>query len=140
MQISKTIAIIGCSKLKLKGSTKAKDLYQGQLFKKARKYCENRQLPYYILSARYGILDPESHIDYYDTTIKDLTKLQLTELVGRVRIALSKLEVSEVVLLAGENYYKVIEEAAPELTITRPMQGLGIGQQLKWLKERTELV
>lgn len=73
------IALIGCCKKKLGKDNPselfyAKDIYIGNSFKKSKEQgintfdCED----YYILSAKYGLLDKNEKIPYYDKTLYNM--------------------------------------------------------------------
>ena len=75
--MSQDVIIIGCSKKKLSRSAKAKELYQGTLFKRGVALAEQDGRPWYILSGKYGLLDPDEIIDPYDSFIDmDLRKAE----------------------------------------------------------------
>ena len=67
----KKIVLIGCSKSKLPCKSKAKDLYQGDLFRKSWTAAELKypKADKFILSAKYGLLDPNQEIEPYDVTL-----------------------------------------------------------------------
>ena len=63
---SPDIILVGCVKKKL-GSDRvipAKDLYISRLYECRRAYAERYGCPWYILSAKYGLLDPDTKIDW----------------------------------------------------------------------------
>jgi len=75
----KTLVLTACCKEKLTEKAMAKDLYQGQLFQKVRKYCEQEGFDYRILSAEHGLIAPECWVEPYDRQIKnrgDVERLQ----------------------------------------------------------------
>lgn len=129
--------IVGCSAKKHTKLAPAKEFYRGQLFQAARRYCETNRLYWSILSAKYGLVEPVSVIHPYDLTIGELDEAHRSNLVARVRYSLSvRVPLGDTLeLLCGRDYCQVIEEAAAgRWRISRPMQGLGIGKQLQWLK------
>lgn len=65
------VLIIACSSQKAPvEKAPAKDLYTGNLFIKARKLAEMHNVPYWILSAKYGIIMPDDVIETYDQKFK----------------------------------------------------------------------
>lgn len=75
------VALISCSAAKLDRAAPAKELYQGQLFKLSRRYCEllstfrGRRYVFSgwgILSAKHGLVLPEQALDPYDLCLGDL--------------------------------------------------------------------
>lgn len=62
------VMILACSKQKRPvEESAAGDLYTGTIFKKGRTIAERHNIPFYILSARYGFLKPTTVIATYDT-------------------------------------------------------------------------
>lgn len=126
------IGLVGCSALKLRHPAPARELYRSPLFRKASAYVQTRCERWYVLSARHGLVKPDTVLDPYDVTFTgdsisvwaDRVRQQLlAELVGVPDPLL--------VVLAGERYRSFL--AAPFLPSVIPMQGLGIGEQLSWL-------
>lgn len=70
----KTIVLISCGKLKLKLAALAKDMYQGQLFKKSWQLAQMNypKSERYILSAKHYLLDPDETIEPYDKTLNGM--------------------------------------------------------------------
>jgi len=111
----------------------AKDLYTGELFKKSKAYAEVTRHPYYILSARYGLLEPDKTITPYNFTLKTLR--QRERLAWAIRVADSIVwhvpAGSALTILAGNDYAASLESILTRkaFTINRPLKGLPIGQQ-----------
>ena len=87
--------------------------------------------------AKYGLVDPETEIDPYEETLNTKSDREIRSWANGVLASLR--ETTDIirdsfVILAGERYRKHLINYLPNHTV--PMQGLGIGQQLKWLKER----
>ena len=80
-EVTMRIALIGCSKKKFKiihntrtgGRITPCDLYAGSLFKKRVEYAESRGLKWYVLSAEYGIWQPNALRKPYDKSMADLS-------------------------------------------------------------------
>ncbi len=132
------IALIGCVKTKLDRPIQARDLYVSQLFARRRAYAERHANRYYILSAEYGLVRPETVLAPYDTA--------LAEQSGDYRRAwgqwvLAKLIRAEHVLRdllieihAGDEYAQAVVPllAQSGATVRRPLAGLPLGEQLAW--------
>lgn len=60
---------LACSMKKLAHARQlpAQDMYTGDLFKLGVKYAKKVRLPFFILSAKYGFIEPETVVDRYDT-------------------------------------------------------------------------
>jgi len=135
----KRIVLISCARKKLSDSAKSKDLYISTLFKLNLKYANRLNADgIYILSARYGLLGLEQHIDPYEKTLNTMSasevkqwSLQVFEQIKKV----SAIEDTEFVFLAGDKYRKYLLPHMNNFQI--PLKGLPIGKQLKKLKELT---
>jgi len=62
---SPNLVLVGCSATKHEGPCAAADLFAGTGFVKARAYAEQSGLPWLILSAKWGVLDPTDVISTY---------------------------------------------------------------------------
>ncbi len=141
-----TIYLVACCAQKQEGEHEAKDLYLSPWFKLARKYVEQASAStcagWYILSAKYGLVLPTQRIASYDTSLLDMKRGPYLDWLFRVQKALSPVAAANChfVLLAGREYradlvHWLLYKGA---TVEVPMQGLGIGEQLAWLKKKTE--
>lgn len=140
------IALIGCGKLKSvkgrDGYTAARDLYDGALFRKRVKHVESRDLPWYILSAKCGLLKPTTSIRMYDQTLADMPEIEFAEwhlgVANQLMTELyydfrqPKLSSITIELHAGKRYCEPLEGILNLCGIrtARPAAGKGIGQQL----------
>jgi hypothetical protein len=70
---TRDVVLVGCVKTKAAGPRPAQDLYQSPLFERRRRYAESSGVPWYILSAEHGLLDPRSIIEPYDVDLADAT-------------------------------------------------------------------
>lgn len=137
------IVLISCASKKLphKAKTKAKDLYASPLFKLCMKYASSlKPDKIFILSAKYGLLDLGAEIEPYDETLNNMTEKEIKLWADKVLAELRKvadLEKNEIIFLAGEKYRKYL---IPHVTHYKvPLEGLGIGKQLKFLKEKVSV-
>ena len=147
----KTIVLVGCGKEKLQRPAKAKELYTGPLFRKARAYAEKHGDLWRILSAKYGLVDPETVIAPYDATVAGKPQKERHNWAVVVRNAIScnlltwthdngtnwRCEPVRFVCLAGAPYLSCFELEGCKIrefcVIEKPLEGLGIGQRLKFL-------
>ena len=65
------LILVGCVKTKRGTRCAAKDLYDSPLWLSRRQYAERSNVPWYVLSAKHGLLAPETVIAPYDVTLKD---------------------------------------------------------------------
>lgn len=67
-----TITIVACVRLKENQLNPAKDLYKSPWFRKARAYVEQQKCDWYIVSAKYGLLDTDKVIEPYELTLNNM--------------------------------------------------------------------
>lgn len=133
-----TFVLISCSKSKLATEAPARELYTGQLFKKAVVWAERHRYPWFIISALHGLVTPDQTLQPYNFTIKELRKREREGWAYRaIGCQLSKYASSgsHVFLIMPELYRGHIQTTLRESGITyeNPVEGMGIGQQMKWL-------
>ena len=131
------LGLVSCVSVKQPNSARAKNLYVSPWFRKARVCVEALGCPWYILSAKYGLVDPNETIEPYEKTLNTTRKDARREWAYGVLEALDPTlsDVKSVTILAGKAYREFLE---PELhshgiTVNVPMEGMGIGRQLSWL-------
>lgn len=66
------VGLLACVKNKRHTEAKAKDLYVSHYFNKGRSYVERCYDRWYILSAKYYLLNPEELIQSYEKTLKKM--------------------------------------------------------------------
>ncbi|SRR6266849_818544 len=130
--------LVSCVSKKRSKPIRARELYYSDWFQKARAYVESRDGRWFILSAKYGLVAPGRIIAPYNVTLHNMTssnrRAWAEGVAGQLR---RKLHTGDtVVLLAGETYrqYLVLLLRQRGCEVEIPMRGLGIGQQLRWLK------
>ena len=132
-----SVHLVACVGQKLSSRSLAKDLYTSPWFRKARRYVEARQEPWFILSAKYGLVHPEEAIDPYEATLNKMGVAERRAWAERVFEDLRRYlgRGSSATFLAGENYrghlLPLLEACGIETHV--PMRGLSIGKQLAWL-------
>lgn len=133
------IGLISCGKTKVNNAKriKAKDLYQGTLFKESYKYLINQEVDrIYILSAKYGLVHENKLIDNYEQRMTGRAK-ENKKWAGRVIAALEEvadLDNDTFIIMAGNDYKKNIVVNLKNYEC--PLNGLtGLGHQLHWLKD-----
>lgn len=133
-----TVVLISCSKSKLSHRAPARELYTGQLFKKAVAWAERRGHQWFVISALQGLVKPDQQLDPYNFTIKDRHGARERE--GWAHIVASQLgshapKGSHAVLMMPTLYRTFLERELQRHSITyeNPVSGMAIGQQMKWL-------
>lgn len=130
--------LVSCVSRKGDAPAPAKDLYQSDWFGKARVWVEQTGQPWFILSAKYGLVHPEAVIAPYEKTLNTMPAAERRDWAADT---IKQLEphldgVESVVFLAGQRYREHLESPlqSRDIAVSAPMAGLGIGRQLAWLK------
>lgn len=125
------VVLVACCGKKLISPAPAKDLYQSTLFLKSRRYAERHGDCWLILSAKHGVVDPETIIEPYDETLSRRAASFRREWSNNVARQMAGFKRDRLIVLAGNAYCGWIEG----FDFERPMRGLGIGRQLKFLDD-----
>ena len=129
--------LVSCVKCKRDAHAPAADLYTSPLFVKARCLVERAGAPWFILSAKHGLLAPGTVVAPYERTLTKATAQELREWADKVISQMdSQLpDVDEVVVLAGKPYRKHLMPYLENRfrAVSVPMTSLRIGEQLQWL-------
>lgn len=136
---TRTIFLVSCVGQKSPEPTEARDLYRSTWFKKARAWIEARDCDWFILSAEYGLLHPQTVIEPYDKSLNTMPVAGRRDWAGRVSRQLrAQLIADEIIVLAGVRYREFLMPVLREIadSVEVPMAGLGIGQQLAYLSAR----
>lgn len=92
------------------------------------------------MSAKYGLLDPESVVSPYEMTLNTMRVAERRDWAERVITDLRALltEHDLVVFLAGERYREFLLSPLRKMgmEVEIPMSGLQIGRQLQWFDQR----
>jgi cytoplasmic iron level regulating protein YaaA (DUF328/UPF0246 family) len=132
----KRIVLISCVSKKMPYKAKAKGLYISTLFKLNFKYAKSLNPDkIFILSAKYGLLNPEQEIEPYNETLNTKSTQEIKNWSQKVLIDLKKqtdFENDEFIFLAGTKYRKFLTSHIKNYKV--PLEGLTIGRQLSLLK------
>ena len=132
--------LVSCVSVNRPSPTLARELYTSPWFKKARSCVEEMGCPWYILSAKYGLLNPNSTIAPYNETLKTMPTIRRRAWARGVieDLAPHTVGINSVTLFAGMAYREFLGPALRErgLTVYVPMEGMAIGQQLSWLSKQ----
>ena len=138
----KTVYLVSCVSRKRDHRLAAKDLYISDWFVKARAYVEQAGDEWFILSAEHGLVSPEAVIDPYERTLNTMRIADRRAWGSKVlKQLLLKLRGGDrVVILAGARYREFLVDGiwAKGLAVDIPLEGMRIGEQLRWLKRNTE--
>ncbi len=137
----KRVFLVSCVGLKRTEPTKARDLYYSPWFIKARGYVESTDAPWYILSAKYGLVSPDQIIAPYNETLAGLRATQRRHWAQNIlsQLTLTLTPNQSVIILAGEHYreFLIPTLVSRGISVSVPMKHLGIGEQLRWLAANT---
>jgi hypothetical protein len=128
------LVLVACCGPKKKGAHPAGDIYQSDLFLKSAAWAKQNGDDWAILSALHGVVSPSTVIENYDVTLNEMPVIHRKAWAETVRTQLAHRRDDDITILAGNRYCEWITD---EFRTTRPLQGLGIGQQLQWLTQNT---
>jgi hypothetical protein len=129
----RTMILIQCTNSKRSEAAKAKNLYdESDYFRKMRKYAEATGEMWFILSAKHGLVDPETVIEPYDAF--GLSEDQAKEIATEVAQQTEYVEI-----IAGKKYTNPL---TPELEkhgidVLELCRGMGIGERKQNLNQKT---
>lgn len=149
----RTIALVGCGKMKLDVAAPARDLYTSPLFKAARAYVEGTGFydEWYILSAQHGLVHPDTVLEPYDRKMPTL-RAERERWTANVDRAIGQRSHGWVASVhggfvqldafAGDAYTAYLRGRMHHIgreryMLTEPLAGLQIGERLRWFAERT---
>lgn len=135
------IIFISCTKTKQNYSCRAKEMYSpSDLFKGAYKYdLSLKPDAIYILSAKYGLLNPNDVINPYEKTLVSAKQDEVKRWSVMVAKQIQQHHIDreqKAVFLCGKPYRKYIQNLFPNHVA--PCAHMGIGQQIKFYKENTK--
>ncbi|MFA4849528.1 MAG: tRNA-guanine transglycosylase DpdA [Methanoregula sp.] len=131
----RVLIITGCSKNKLNcddasnGKVKAKELYQGTLFKKVRVYAEAMHFDYRIISAKHGLITPDHLITTYDQRLKTICDVEKIRPDVEMKLKQDLLEYDIIAVIAGKKYRLVLGNLVNERF--RFIKAKGIGDMIQ---------
>jgi hypothetical protein len=143
------IGLIGCSSQKLDRSAPARELYCSALFRKALAYADPLCERTYALSGALGLVELDTVIEPYDLRLGVLERGPWGRRVAAELVARHGHEV-EYLILAGREYAEPVAtwlarpdkdrgercRSVPRDRILTPLDGMQIGQRLRWLNEQ----
>ena len=139
----KSLILLGCVKTKLDHRAKAKDLYVSPLWLARRSYAEQSERPWMILSALYGLIDPDEEIDTYDLALAGRSGADRAAWGRGVVAALDRrlgvLDAWVFEVHAGAAYRQAIEDPLTErgARVVAPLAQLSMGYQRRWYSDHT---
>jgi hypothetical protein len=132
--------LVSCVSRKLSTSASARDFYLSPWFTAVRRHIEAAGDPWYVLSAKYGLVGPMQVLEPYDETLNNMKFAERRAWASRVTAQMDQLmpSVRTVVVFAGLRYREfLMDYLKRRWTVEVPMEGLRIGKQLQWLKSQS---
>lgn len=132
------IILVSCVKSKRHTGSAAKDLYTSALFAKEREYAERSKVPWYILSAKYGLVGPDERIEPYElylpTTSPDYQRAWGSQAIRQLEAREGPLRGRMIEIHAGATYLRAVRAGLTALgaIVTEPLDGLRMGERLAW--------
>lgn len=139
MATDRRIYLVACVAQKTPDAAPAQELYTSPWFRKARAYVLKSGAPWFILSDLHGLVRPDEMLEPYDVTLTKAPAAERRAWAQRVQNQMEQMlpDADTVVILAGKNYRQFLEPWLRRrfASVRVPMDGLRIGEQLRWLGE-----
>jgi cytoplasmic iron level regulating protein YaaA (DUF328/UPF0246 family) len=138
--MNEKVVLISCVCKKLDGAHPAYLLYISDWFRKAWKYAQCFGDQQFILSAEYGLINPNEIVENYEKTLNAMNVKERRAWADQVFLSLKKILKGDesVVFLAGQKYREFLIKRVESLgcKVEVPLEGLRIGEQKAWLKRK----
>ncbi len=129
------IVLLSCVKSKRNYPCRAGEIYASPLFQKMMAYARRLNPErIFILSAEYGLLNPDDVINPYERTLKNMKADEKQRWAQDVLSKLKRscnIETDNFIFLAGVPYRENLVSHLRHYDV--PMEGLAFGRQLQWL-------
>lgn len=133
------IFLVSCVKTKQNSACEVSQLYTSDWFQKAKEYTERHCDKWYILFAKYGLIQPDEVLEPYEETLNTKKKPERIAWAEKVISDLEKIISlqDEVTVLAGLKYREFLKPW-PEVRgnkVVIPLEGLRSGEQNRGFNE-----
>ena len=140
-RVTYTLPLASLSRGKARHPAPAREMYASPLFRAARAYAERQYGPghWLILWALHGLVDPDTILDPYDLSLRQLSAREREAWGDTVAVELTQRFPAGTVLWfhAGALYRDMIAPVVAHRVRFR-LAGLGIGEQLAWYRRHAE--
>jgi hypothetical protein len=141
LDLKGAVVLVSCVKSKLRTAAPARELYsRSPWFRTARMIVETSGVPWFILSAKHGLIALDRVTAPYELTLKGLGRDKRRVWAGRALKELLPALSSRrrVVIFAGREYrdFLIAPLESAGVTVEVPMAHLRQGEQLAWLSEQ----
>jgi hypothetical protein len=135
------VILVGCGKTKLPGVHIARELYVSPLFHARIAYADAHDPGWFLLSAKYGLVEQSTRLRSYDFSLRDLSATGRRRWGEAVAAALERRHMTlageTVEIHAGRLYADALVEALERrgASVTTPLAHLpGVGAQIAWYR------
>lgn len=128
------VGLISCGKLKCDHPCWAKGMYMGLYYLKQRAFIEAFCDEWWIISAKHGLLHPDTQIEPYDVTLGEMTSFTRRLWARSVRVQILKAVSSNQILLStmGNNYSECLTRLPHDIRSPFTDEG-GMGMRIQTL-------
>lgn len=132
------LLLVSCVKSKRQSPSAAKDLYTSPLFRKERDYAEASGIPWFILSAEYGLCRPDDWLTPYERYLPDTSAAYQRAwglfAVERLDLIAGPIRGMTVEIHASAGYVNALGGALEQkgAKVLTPLAGLAMGERLQW--------
>lgn len=142
VELGTDVVLVACVKQKLDHPAPAKDLYTSDLFRKERQYAERSEVPWFVLSAKHGLVKPDEVLEPYDLhlarTSVEYRRSWGANVVEQLEAVAAPLEGKRIEVHAGAAYADALRQGLAErgVLVREPLLGLKLGPRLAWYRQR----
>lgn len=140
---SGVVCLIGCSSDKRSVPSSAAELYTSQRFRLARQWAERNSQSWFILSARHGLVPPDTRLNPYDLALKDSSpgrqRAWARDVVSKL---VDRTSTTDPVYVFSDPLYSDLIEApliGKGYRVAKPLDGMTSDQRIRWLTVHTSL-
>jgi hypothetical protein len=132
------LVLVGCVKSKLNHAAPAQDLYTSPLFRKERTYAAATGAPWFVLSAKHGVVAPTTVLQPYDLRLSNTPQEYRStwgiRVVKQLKEAVGPLAGILIEVHAGSAYTDAIRDLllTDGAVVKEPLRGLTMGERLAW--------
>ncbi len=136
--VSADVVLVGCVKTKGAAAAAARELYRGALFERRRRWAQAAGRRWFIISSRWGLVEPEEVIAPYELYLADQPVAYRRAWAGFVTAALERvcgpLAGWRVEIHAGDAYVAALRPALTErgAVLIDPVDAHSMGETLAW--------
>ena len=135
--MQRVMALVSCVKQKQPRPAPARELYSSALFTKMRAYAERNSDAWFVLSANFGLVHPDTITEPYEQTLNTAgvqeRRAWARHVHGQLALAGLLRPGTGFLWLAGRKYMADLAPMLGEHPQSDPLQGMKIGERLGWL-------